>query len=215
MQPPPFDVQLQLDGWSLFWADLELVEGHGDRLAELRRDVARRSRQRFTSKSLSTQPPGSSLRKLFRTAGCDPTRYRPSSEALLRRVIKGEEMPAVHPLVDISNCLSADLGVPCCVMTDGTFEPPLVFRAGREDESFQSLRGPFRLGGKPLLCDAQGPLDCPITGNERVKVTPATRRAWLVAYLPADAVEPAAARDALEAIVRTAPVVRIVQTAGS
>ncbi|UCH83036.1 MAG: hypothetical protein JSW50_11260, partial [Candidatus Latescibacterota bacterium] len=213
MQPPPFDVQLELDGWSLFWADLELVDGGGEQLAALRGEVAKRARERFTLKSLSTQPPGSSLRKLFRAAGCDPTRYRPSSEALLRRVLKGGELPAIHPLVDISNCLSADLGVPCCVMAAGTFDPPLVFRAGKEGESYVSLRGPFRLGGKPLLCDARGALDCPITGNERVKVTPTTRRAWLVAYLPLDAVQPAAARDALETLVATAPAVRIIKTA--
>ena len=47
-----------------------------------------------------------------------------------------------------------------------------------------SLRGPFKLEGKPLLVDEDGPLDTPITGNERVKVDRSTRRAWLVAYLP-------------------------------
>jgi DNA/RNA-binding domain of Phe-tRNA-synthetase-like protein len=178
------------------------------------RETARRARERFDVKGFSSKPPGSSLRKLFRAAGCDPTRYRPSSEALLRRILKGDDMPSIHPLVDISNCLSAELAVPCCVMTDGTFEPPLVFRAGTADESYQSLRGSFRLEGKPLLCDALGPLDCPITGNERVKVTAETHRAWLVAYLPSDAVDTAGARDALEKIVKAAPVVRVHRTAG-
>ena len=155
------------------------------------------------------------MRILFRAAGCDPTRYRPSSEALLRRILKGEEIPAIHPLVDLSNTLSAELAVPCCVMSEGTFDPPFSFRAGRPGESYQSLRGPFNLEGKPLLCDARGPLDCPITGNDKVKVTADTRRAWLVVYLPAEAASPDSARDALDAQVRTAPVVRILNVGAS
>jgi hypothetical protein len=48
-----------------------------------------------------------------------------------------------------------------------------------------------------------------------VKVTPETQRAWLVAYLPADVLDPTVARDALDRLVRAAPIVRILQTAGS
>lgn len=51
-------------------------------------------------------------------------------------------------------------------------------------EAYDSLRGPFKLEGKPLLVDEKVPLDTPITGNQRVKVLPATESAWLVAYLP-------------------------------
>jgi DNA/RNA-binding domain of Phe-tRNA-synthetase-like protein len=129
--------------------------------------------------------------------------------------VRGEEIPAIHPLVDLSNTLSAELAVPCCVMSDGTFDPPFVFRAGKPGESYQSLRGPFNLEGKPLLCDSKGPLDCPITGNEKVKVTAATRRAWLVVYLPGAAATPVNARDVLEKQVRAAPVVRILRAAAS
>ena len=90
-------------------------------------------------------PPVAELRRLFRAVGCDPTRYRPSSEALLRRLIKGAELPEIHPLVDLNNCLSAATAVPCCVMRDGSFGSRLVFRAGQPGESYESLRGPFNL----------------------------------------------------------------------
>jgi DNA/RNA-binding domain of Phe-tRNA-synthetase-like protein len=215
MQQPPFDVRGELDGWALFWAELALSPGDDERLAALRRQVCRRARERFDVESLASNPTVAALRKLFRTAGTDPTRYRPSSEALLRRILKGDELPAINPLVDINNCLSVELAVPCCVMAEGTFEPPLLFRAGRPGESYQSLRGPFRLEGKPLLCDTAGPLDCPITGNERVKVAAATRVAWLVAYLPSETAEPASTHETLERLVDTAPLVRVLRTAWS
>jgi DNA/RNA-binding domain of Phe-tRNA-synthetase-like protein len=212
MQLLPFDVSKELDGWTLFWAELESSSEEDERLAELRRRVAERARERTDVKSLAEHPTVAALRRLFRASGCDPTRYRPSSEALLRRLLKGGDIPAIHPFVDINNCLSAELAVPCCVMAEGTFEPPLVWRSGEPGESYQSLKGPFRLEGKPLLCDVHGPLDSPITGNERVKVSGETRHAWLVAYLPAELVEPSEAQDALEQLVAAAPVVKVLRT---
>jgi DNA/RNA-binding domain of Phe-tRNA-synthetase-like protein len=126
----------------------------------------------------------------------------------MRRILKGEEIPAIHPLVDANNCLSATLAVPCCVMAEGTFEPPFVFRAGREGESYESLRGPFRLEGKPLLVDGRGPLDAPITGSERVKVKDDTRRAALVAYLPRGVVSIESARNSLVEVLMDLRAVR-------
>ena len=60
----------------------------------------------------------------------------------MRRILKGAELPVIHPLVDLNNCLSALLGVPCCVMKEGSFAPPLSFRPGEEGESYESMRGP-------------------------------------------------------------------------
>jgi len=159
--------------------------------------------------SLSSHGTVAALRRLFRAAGCDATRYRPSSEALLRRILKGEEIPTIHPLVDLNNCLSGAMAVPCCVMAEYALSPPFVFRAGRTGESYQSLRGSFSLEGKPLLLDARGPCDAPITGGERVKVTGETRRVWLVAYLPVVAVAPEAVEKKLRQLLETAPVARI------
>jgi len=208
MEKPPFEVIKELQGWVLFWAKLELSTAGAEALPTLRTDVVRAARARLTAETLAAHPPIAALRKLFRTAGCDPTRYRISSEALLRRVLKGEELPTLHPLVDLNNCLSVELAVPCCVMREETFTPPLVLRAGRSGESYESLRGPLNLEGKPLLADAAGPLDTPITGNEKVKITPESGTAWLVAYLPEGVVSPESARDSLERMLAAAPVAR-------
>jgi DNA/RNA-binding domain of Phe-tRNA-synthetase-like protein len=215
MEKPPFEVLKELQGWLLFWARLELVPGGSDQLTALRAEVVRRARQRLSLDALAADPTISALRKLFRAAGCDPTRYRPSSEALLRRVLKGEELPVLHPFVDINNCLSVELAVPCCVMRAGSFRPPLILRAGMEGENYESLRGPFNLEGKPLLTDALGPLDAPITGNERVKITAETDIAWLVAYCPAQTITAESARDALLQLLIAAPIAQASQISAS
>ena len=185
MKQPPFEIEMRLDGWRLLWARLE-VKGASEAVLDARRgEVAARTRVRFTGTAeISSDPVVAALRRLFREAGCDPTRYRPASEALLRRLVKGGELPAIYPLVDLNNCLSAELAVPCCVMVEGSFKPPLVWRSGAAGEHYESLRGPFNLEGKPVLVDPDGPLDTPITGNVRVKVESDTASAWLVAYMP-------------------------------
>jgi DNA/RNA-binding domain of Phe-tRNA-synthetase-like protein len=203
----PFEVRLDLPGWALYWALLEPTEGDlSADLAALRRRVAQEARAAHALGELSAHPTVAALRTLFRAAGTDPTRYRPSSEALLRRLLKGDELPGIHPLVDLNNCLSARLAVPCCVMAEETLEPPFHLRAGREGEAYDSLKGPFGLEGHPLLVDARGACDTPITGSRRVMIGPDSRRVWLVAYLPRAVVTPEAAELELGALLEAAPV---------
>ena len=209
MDAPNLPVHSELPGWNLFWVRLETVPEPEKPLAALREAVAERARSAWTLEDLPDRPAVAAMRKLFRAAGCDPTRYRPSSEALLRRVLKGESLPAIHPLVDLNNCLSVALALPCCIVAEGSFSPPVTLRAGLPGESYESLRGPFNLEGKPLLADSQGPFGTPITDSQRVKVTDGTRRAWLVAYLPAGVVTPEAVRQELEALLAEAPVAKI------
>jgi len=213
MRSFPPQVRHELEGWVLFWADLEPTDCPAETLAALRRDVAARVRANFDLERLSEHATVAGVRRLFRLAGCDPTRHRPASEAMLRRLLKGEELPAIHPLVDLNNCLSVELAVPACVMALGAAQPPFVLRAGRAGERMVSLRGPFELDGKPLLADAAGPFGTPITDSERVRVGAATSRAWLVAYLPEGVVDTGSADTTVTSLLREAPVASVVATA--
>ncbi len=203
MNSIPFAVRMDLEGWRLFWARLAIEADEPQTLAELREQVANRALERFAdTAAIGAHPTASALRRLFRDAGCDPTRYRPASEALLRRLVKGDPLPVIHPLVDLNNCLSAELAVPCCVMAEGSFGSPMTWRSGRAGEAYESLRGPFNLENKPVLFDEDGPLDTPITGNVRVAVQPHTTAAWLVAYMPASEIELDEARQCLDELSR-------------
>ncbi len=213
MEELRLEVRHELPGWELFWVDLELRPGSEQALATVRGQVAERARASRTLEALATDPTVAAVRRLFRQAGCDPTRHRSSSEALLRRLLRGEELPAIHPLVDLNNCLSVELLVPSCVMSVGAAAPPFVLRAGGAEEVMLSLRGPYELHGKPLLADATGPFGTPITDSERVKVRPETLRALLVAYLPSGVVEAERAREALDLLLHDAPVAAVLGSA--
>jgi DNA/RNA-binding domain of Phe-tRNA-synthetase-like protein len=205
--PPP--VTIELSGWELLWAELVPTGVGTEELAALRRSLALQAREKLRLETLSEHPAVAGLRRLFRRAGCDPTRYRSGSEALVRRLLKGEELPAVLPLVDLGNCVAADLVTNVCVMDADKTAPPFVFRAGRPGETMLSLRGPFDCAGKPLLLDIVGPADVPITGADRVRVDASTTRAWLIVYLPVPAVSVGQADEALRRVLAAAPVARL------
>ena len=211
----PPEVRHELDGWVLWWADLALRPGADEALRALRAEVAGRARASHSLAALAEHPTAAAVRRLFRQAGCDPTRHRPSSEALLRRVLKGEELPAIHPFVDLNNCLSVELAVPSCVMSLGSVTPPCTLRAGTAGESMLSMRGAYELHGKPLLADAAGPFGTPITDSERVRVLGGTERAWLVVYLPSGVVEEGCAASALDVLLSAAPAAELLAAATS
>lgn len=213
--PFPPEVAFELPGWELFWAELEPTGAEAVELALLRHAVTARVRQRFRLETLPEEPAVAGLRKLFRRAGCEPTRHRSGSEALLRRILKGEEMPAVSPLVDLGNCVAAELATNVCVMDADAVTPPFVLRAGREGEEMLSLRGPFDCEGKPVLFDAVGPADVPITGAERSRVTEATRRAWLIVYAAEDVFPAGKVEETLRRFLADAPVARLIAFSGA
>lgn len=206
MSAPSFT--LALPGWELCWIPLAVTGTGEPDLAVRRARFAAELAARWTPAELGEDPAVAGLRRLFKAAGTDPSRYRPSSEALLRRLLKGDELSAIHPLVDLNNQLSLELKVPSCVMREGSFDFPVTLRAGVPGEILDSMRGPLDLAGKPLLADRRGPFGTPITDAQRVKVLPDTTAGWLVAYLPAGTVGTAEANACLDAILAEAPVAR-------
>lgn len=178
-------VRHELSGWQLYWARLRVLPHDPAALSDARAAGQAAARAAWSLETLAQQPTVAAVRALFRQAGCDPTRYRPSSEALLRRVLKGEDLPAILPAVDVNNLLSVALAVPACVVDAARVTSPMVLRTGRPGERMLSMRGDFDLEGKPLLEDREGPFGTPITDSERVKLRAEIEDVLLVAYLPA------------------------------
>src|SRR5207302_2930280 len=80
-------------------------------------------------------------RELYRRFGVDPARVRPSSEALLRRLKKGEPLPRVNSLVDVANSLSVQLQVPVGLYDlEKIRGEELVVRLGKEGEAYTGIR---------------------------------------------------------------------------
>ena len=195
----PPDIDYKLTGWDLFWAELT-INGDVAGLEDEQASLVDRIKRILRGLPISEHPVCQSVRGLFRNAGCDPTIHRPSSEALIRRLMKGVALPAITPAVDINNIWSVEMLVPCCVLDPGKISGPIVLRKGQPGEMMASLRGPFNLEGKPVLVDEDGPFGTPITDSDRVKVKADSGTFWMVAYLPKVAVKRELADECLKKI---------------
>jgi DNA/RNA-binding domain of Phe-tRNA-synthetase-like protein len=125
-------------------------------------------------------------RELYRKFGTDPTRTRPSSEALLRRLKKGEPLPRINSLVDVANALSVQLQVPVGLYDlDKVKGEELVIRLGRKGESYEGI-GKERVNVADRICvaDAEGACGNPSADSARTMITTDTERAAWIYFLP-------------------------------
>jgi len=215
-EPPPGfppQVDVRLDGWRLAWAELQTVDVAPSEFLAAFEDQTARLAERWSDRVLTDDATISEVRRLFRAVGCDPTRYRPSSEALLRRLHRDGVPSTGVPVVDVNNVLSMRLRAPCCVIDPGAVSPPLTFRRGVAGESMSAMRGPMGLEGKPVLADRRGPFGTPISDAERVKVKPDARTVWMVVYLPERGPEPVDLETELAGLLRLMPVARLLAVA--
>lgn len=125
-------------------------------------------------------------RELYRRFGLDPTRVRPSSEALLRRLKKGEPLPRINSLVDVANALSVQLQVPVGLYDlDKVRGDELVVRLGAEGESYTGIgKERVNVAGRICVADAEGPCGNPSSDSARTMITTATERAAWIYFLP-------------------------------
>ena len=130
--------------------------------------------------------PVSRARELYSHFGVDPTRVRPSSEALLRRLKKGEPLPRVNSLVDVANAMSVQLQVPVGLYDlDKVKGDELVIRLGADGESYVGI-GTERVtvAGRICVADAEGPCGNPSADSARTMITTQTERAAWIYFLP-------------------------------
>jgi DNA/RNA-binding domain of Phe-tRNA-synthetase-like protein len=168
---------LALDGVSVQEADAALaaeIEAYGAQLRRLHGD------------GKSADVPGAAdARALYKALGLDPTKTRPSSEALLRRVLKGEALYRINTLVDAMNLCSLRSQLPFGLYDLDRIELPVVLRKGAPGESYEGIRkAAVNVEGRPVLADARGAFGNPTSDSARTMVTLQTRAALVTVYAP-------------------------------
>lgn len=145
------------------------------------------------------EPHLAATRSLYRKVGIDPTKTRPSSEALLRRVKKGEGLPRVNTLVDLCNWCSAEFQLPYGLYDRERINGEVQLRVGVAGEEYPGIRkDAVHLEGRPTLADAAGPFGNPTSDSARTMVTPKTTRALVVIFVPREV-----PRTAIERVIDT------------
>jgi DNA/RNA-binding domain of Phe-tRNA-synthetase-like protein len=125
------------------------------------------------------------VRTMYKRVGIDPTKRRPSSEALLRRVRKGEPLPRINSMVDVCNWCSLEFQLPYGLYDADHIEGDVILRLGREGESYAGIRkDEVHVAGRITLADRGGPFGNPTSDSARTMVTTATKRALVVVFAP-------------------------------
>ena len=125
------------------------------------------------------------VRTMYKRVGLDPTKTRPSSEALLRRVRKGDSLPRINSMVDVCNWCSLEFQLPYGLYDAAHIDGDVELRIGRAGESYPGIRkDTVHVDGRIALADRVGPFGNPTSDSARTMVTTDTTQAMLVVFAP-------------------------------
>lgn len=158
-------------------ADVE-NSAYSEELWKLIDEQCEKFRQTLTTDTVKDISAIAATRRVYKACGKDPSRYRPSSEALIRRVLQGKQLYQIDTLVDLINLASITYGYSIGGFDAGKFSgDTLSLGVGREGEPYEGIgRGMLNIAGLPVYRDAIGGVGTPTSDNERTKMGLATRR---------------------------------------
>lgn len=135
-------------------------------------------RATLTTESLKGMTSIQATRRIYKSCGKDPSRYRPSGEALVRRVLQGKGLYQVDTLVDLINLASMKYGYSIGAFDADKFSgDTLTLGIGKEGEPYEGIgRGMINIAGLPVYRDAIGGVGTPTSDHERTKVSLSTTR---------------------------------------
>lgn len=139
--------------------------------------LGQRYRQELTTETLKEMTSIAATRRVYKACGKDPSRYRPASEALIRRVLQGKNLYQRDTLVDLINLASIAYGYSIGGFDADKFVgETLTLGIGREGEPYEGIgRGMINIHGLPVYRDSEGGVGTPTSDNERTKMTLDTR----------------------------------------
>ncbi len=133
-------------------------------------------RQTLSTETLKQMSGIEATRKVYRACGKDPSRYRPASEALIRRMLQGKELYQIDTIVDLVNLASIAYGYSIGVFDADKFKgDTLTLGVGKAGEPYEGIgRGKINIEGLPVYRDEEGGVGTPTSDNERTKISLST-----------------------------------------
>ncbi|HDR73583.1 MAG TPA: hypothetical protein ENN85_06700 [Methanoculleus sp.] len=168
-------------------------------LEALREAVTRELLSRYTLEQVRNDPVFRAYRDFFWSTGVDPTKTRPASEALVRRILAGKPLPRINPAVDAYNLASAASGVPLAAFDADRLHGDLSLRFAREGEAFLGI-------------GMQAPI---LLGDNQVVVTDAAAIVAVYPYRDADATKVTAGTTTIHIVACGVPTIERERVAGA
>jgi len=144
-------------------------------------------KSKFNNRAPSENRIVSATRRMYRQVGWEPTKYRPSSEALVRRIIQGKGLYRINNLVDYGNLVSARFHIPMGLYDLDKITGNIWIDIGRENESYEGIsRDQITATGKIILRDDLGVFGNPTADSKRTSILGGTRKILAVFFISAD-----------------------------
>lgn len=136
----------------------------------------------YTIETANKRPAIAATRQAYRIFGKDPNRYRPSAEALCRRILRDLELYKVNTAVDLINLISIQTGYSIGGFdADKITGQEIALGIGRENEPFEAIgHGQLNIAGLPVYRDETGGIGTPTSDNERTKLNLSTTRLLMI-----------------------------------
>ncbi|MBN2423747.1 MAG: hypothetical protein JXR46_15870 [Calditrichaceae bacterium] len=142
-------------------------------------------KNKFGDQPLSGDPIISAVRRLYYRVGWEPTRYRPSSEALIRRIISGKGLYRINNLVDLGNLISAQFHLPMGLYDAGKINGEIELDVGKAGEHYEGIsKEIIHADGKLILRDKVGIFGNPTADSKRTSIQSNTKGILALFFCP-------------------------------
>jgi DNA/RNA-binding domain of Phe-tRNA-synthetase-like protein len=139
---------------------------------------------KLEDKTAADYPGVAEYRSVFKAVGTDASRYRPASEALLKRVLGGKDLPPINSGVDVNNFFSIRFAIPIGLYNLDAVRGNVEIRIGTSEDTYEALNGrEMNMEGKLLSADEIGAFGSPIVDSKRTMMTEGVKNALHIVYL--------------------------------
>lgn len=138
----------------------------------LKKEILKKTKDDIFDYGVNEIPNIKESRMAYKAFGKDPSRYRVSSEALIRRIGQGKGLYEVNTVVDVNNLISIESGFSVGSYDAGCIEENLVFRIGKEGETYKGIgKEMIKIDALPVLADLKGAIGSSTSDSERAMIT--------------------------------------------
>ena len=149
----------------------------------LKKDIFKRTKDAIFDYGINEIPNIKESRQAYKAFGKDPSRYRVSSEALIRRIGQGKGLYEVNTVVDVNNLISIQSGFSAGSYDASNIGKELIFRVGREYETYKGIgKDEIKIDGLPVLADDEGAIGSSTSDSERAMITGDTTEVLTLIY---------------------------------
>lgn len=157
------------------------IQPSNDKIISLSEGIFDKVCNELTVDLVSQKPTIKETKEAYRKLGKDPSRYRPSAEALTRRIVKGKDLFWINNIVDILNLISLESGFSIGGYDADKIENKIEFGIGKADEPYEAIgRGSLNIENLPLFRDDLGAFGSPTSDSLRTMVSNRTSKFLMI-----------------------------------